>query len=85
MKMDITAQFKHYVEIVESDQNKKANKEEFQLDDVDQMLLPDKNRIMPKAKRKKSKNIPNVRELKVTYRHHREREFDAVRHVERKI
>jgi len=58
MKMDITSQFKHYVEIAESDQNKKANKEELELDDVDQMLLPDKNRIMPKAKRKKSKNIP---------------------------
>ena len=56
--MDLTSQFRHLVEIAENNLNKEANKEtDYEIDDGDQ-LLPDKNRILPKAKRKKSKTVP---------------------------
>ena len=56
--MDITSQFKHLVDIAESNQTQDSKDNELDVDDADLMLLPDKNRILPKTKRKKSKNIP---------------------------
>ena len=56
--MDITSQFQLLVDIAESNRNKKVEQgHEFNSDDADK-LLPDKNRIMPKSKRKNSSKIP---------------------------
>ena len=58
-KMDITSEFQLLVDKAESDKYKKENKNQnIDSHDSDDILVPDKNRILPKAKRKKSKNVP---------------------------
>ena len=57
--MDITSEFQLLVDKAESDKYKKETKN-LNIDsrDSDDILIPDKTRILPKAKRKKSKNVP---------------------------
>lgn len=57
--MDITPQFKVLVDDAENNQRKMKNKHKSVVGhDSDDQMLPDKNRILPNARRKKSKNIP---------------------------
>ena len=57
--MDITSEFQLLVDKADCDKYRKENKNpNLDSNDSDDILIPDKNRILPKAKRKKSKIPP---------------------------
>ena len=57
--MDVTSEFQLLVDEAESNLYKIRNKDKkINSHDSDDLMLPDKNRILPKGKRKRSKNVP---------------------------